>query len=178
MEVVALLFLQPVGRTNEDSSAEVTGSDRLFRQTEAAPWDGFVVPLSVELELQHWTTLYMGRLKLQRSFAAWFLWSRVDRCTSGRPFNQGKSFPWVITFLFMEPILVLLLKKLPTINAAKIACSAGGKAVPQHSFGELEPAERNIILPWTLGKTKTLLPVTEKFIRKSWYEWQRVGWAR
>lgn len=66
----------------------------------------------------------------------------------------------------MEPILALLLKKLPTINAAKIACSAGGKAMPRHSLGELEPAERNIISPSTLGKTKTLL-VTQKFIGKS-----------
>jgi len=65
----------------------------------------------------------------------------------------------------MELILVLL-KKLPTIKVAKIVCSAGGKAMPRHSLGELDPAERNIISPRTLGKTKTLLLATEKFIAK------------
>lgn len=63
-------------------------------------------------------------------------------------------------------------KKMPAIDAPKIACSVGGKTVPWHSLGELEPAERNIISPWTWGKMKTF-PMTEKFTGKSWYEWQR-----
>lgn len=46
MEVVVLLFLQPVGRTNEGSRAEVGGEHRLFGKVEAALRAVFVVLLS------------------------------------------------------------------------------------------------------------------------------------
>lgn len=146
------------------TGAEVTGPH--------SPVPFFVIPTSWNCKYQ--MKSLCGQVRTPE-FCCTFSVEPGYRCTSSRPFHPCESFPWVITFLFMEPILALL-KKLPTINAAKIACSAGGKAVPRHSLGELEPAERNIISPWTLRKTKTLL-VMEKFIGKSWCEWQRDRWA-
>lgn len=55
----------------------------------------------------------------------------------GQTFTPGKVIPWVIKFPFME--LILALKGLPSLKAAKIARSAAGKALPRHSLGETEP---------------------------------------
>lgn len=47
----------------------------------------------------------------------------------GQILPPGEVVPWVIKFPFVELILALF-KGLPTVKATKIACSAGGKAVP------------------------------------------------
>lgn len=121
--------------TDEDSGAEVTGPQTL------CPY--FVIPTLWNQEYKM-KPLYCGQISTPE-FCCTYSVEPGYRCTSSRPFHPREWFPWVITFLFMEPILALL-KKLPTINAAKVACSGGGKAVPQHNLGELEPAERNIVL--------------------------------
>lgn len=47
----------------------------------------------------------------------------------GQILPPGEVVPWVIKFPFVGLILALF-KGLPTVKATKIACSAGGKAVP------------------------------------------------
>lgn len=69
------------------------------------------VPFTVIPTSWNWKSkmkpLYYGQIKTPE-FCCTFSVQPGYRCTSRRSFHPCESFPWVITFLFMGPILALL----------------------------------------------------------------------